>query len=153
MNTIGSKTRAFLLSLGWLAWGQASFAQSNCIRAQGDETDALAGAGTAGVITKGGILNGTTITVYPPAFVVTPDPNFVAYTSEKTITTVNGQLKTSIVYLYNFVTGVWSAVGSINSGASTGIFAGASGTLYFNGTTVGGTTFPSQIAGEVCLAK
>ncbi|MDQ3174377.1 MAG: hypothetical protein M3Q91_11845 [Acidobacteriota bacterium] len=69
---------------------------------------------------NGGILNGTTETVYDPAFVFTPDPNVVSYIADLTITTHQGELKTSNVYIYNFVTGLWTAMGNINPGTSTG---------------------------------
>jgi hypothetical protein len=57
--------------------------------------------GQSGTITQGGILNGTTVVVYDPAFVITPNPNVVAYIAELIIATRQGQLKTSNVYLYD----------------------------------------------------
>jgi hypothetical protein len=53
------------------------------------------------------------------------------------------------VYLYNFGTGQFTILARIKSDASTGSFVGATGVLYFNGKTVG-STFPSEISGEIC---
>jgi hypothetical protein len=137
---------------------QSTLAQSpnsNCKQAKGNWFDSFRSGGTTGTITNGGILNGTTETVYNPAFVFTPDPNVVAYIAELTITTNQGRLKTSNVYIYNFVTGLWTAMGRINP-ASTGRFAGAAGVLYFNGRTIGvlpDQSYPSDINGEICFAK
>ncbi len=130
---------------------------SNCKQAKGNwfDTIDLNTGGTTGTITNGGILNGTTETVYNPAFVFTPDPNVVSYIAETTITTNQGQLKTSNVYIYNFVTGLWTAMGRINPETSTGRFAGATGVLYFNGKTIGDLplqSYPSDITGEICFA-
>ena len=127
-----------------------------CKQAKGQFNDVLTSVGTTGTITKGGILNGTTETIYNPAFVFTPDPNVVAYIADLTITTHQGALKTSNVYIYNFATGLWTAMGNINPNASTGRFAGATGVLYFNGKTIGvlpDQAYPSEIAGEICLAN
>jgi len=119
--------------------------------------DTLSASGTAGAVTNGGILNGTTETVYNPAFVFTPDPNVVAYIAETTLTTTVGQLKTSNVYLYNFTTGVGTAMGRVNPSTSTGKFAGATGDLYFNLIkTIGvapGQSYLSEIAGQICFTN
>ncbi|MBA2703131.1 MAG: hypothetical protein H0U60_04675 [Blastocatellia bacterium] len=130
----------------------------NCKQAKGNwfDTIDLNTGGTTGIITNGGILNGTTETVYNPAFVFTPDPNVVSYIAETTITTNQGQLQTSNVYIYNFVTGLWTAMGRINPDASTGRFVGATGVLYFNGKTIGDLplqSYPSEITGEICFAN
>ena len=64
-----------VLTLGSLLVGQPAVAQNDdkCIRAKGDWLDALnAVGGTSGTITRAGFVNGTTETVFNPAFVVTP---------------------------------------------------------------------------------
>jgi hypothetical protein len=64
-------------------------------------------------------------------------------------------LKTSNVYVYNFVTGLWTAMGRIDADMSTGRFAGATGVLYFNGETIGvlpNQSYPSAITGEIWFA-
>lgn len=137
-----------------LSLGQSTFAQSSCRQAKGHWIDVLNPVNTTGTITNGGFLNGTTETEYNPAFVFTPDPNVVSYIAETTITTSLGQLNTSNVYIYNFVTGLWTAMGNINPATSTGRFAGTTGVLYFNGkTTDNGSTYPSEIAGEICFGN
>ena len=109
--------------------------------------------GTTGTITNGGILNGRTETIYNPAFVFTPDPNVVSYIADLSITTHHGRLVTGNVYIYNFATGLWTAMGRINPDTSTGRFAGATGLLYFNGkTTDDGLTYISDVSGETCFA-
>ena len=109
--------------------------------------------GTTGTITNGGILNGKTESVYDAAFVFTPDPNVVSYIADLIITTRQGRLSTSNVYIYNFATGLWTAMGRINTDKSTGRFAGATGVLYFNGkTTEDGLTYISNVSGETCFA-
>ena len=136
----------------------AQSSNSNCKQAKGNWLDAInvSTGGTTGIITNGGILNGTTDTVYNPAFVFTPDANVVAYIAETTITSNQGQLKTSNVYIYNFVTGLWTAMGRINSETSTGRFSGATGLLYFNGKTIGvfpDQSYPADITGQICFAS
>ncbi len=138
------------------AGGRRGF--SDCKQAKGDWFDSinLSTGGTTGTIRNGGILNGTTETVYDPAFVFTPDPNVVSYIADLTITTHQGKLMTSNVYIYNVVTGLWTAMGRINPDTSTERFAGASGLLYFNGKTIGvfpDQSYPSDIAGEICFAN
>lgn len=130
--------------------------ERDCIQARGDMIEVSPGSGlvTTGTITKGGILNGTTETVFNPAFVFTPDPNGVSYIGDLTITTHRGRLKTSNVYLYDFATGLFTVLGRINPDASTGRFAGATGVLYFNGKTIGnGLTYQQSITGEICFAN
>jgi hypothetical protein len=147
-------------TVGSLLAGTSALGQSNnsCKRAEGRWVDALnAVGGTTGTITNAGILNGTTETVYNSAFVFTLDPNVVSYVAQTTITTNHGQLVTSNVYLYNFVTGLGTTLGTISSNASTGQFAGATGVLYFNTTQTIGVppdqSYVSTIGGEVCLAQ
>lgn len=142
---------------GRSAPAQSALAQSKCKEAKGTWVDVFTGGNTtSGTITKGGILNGTTLTVYTSGAFPTPVPTTVSYTGDLTITTDKGQLKTSTVFLYDFPTGLWTAMGRINTVASTGRFAEATGVLYFNGRTVGSAvpiTYPSEIAGEICLVK
>jgi hypothetical protein len=151
---------ALVFSVGLLLPAHSASAQSpngSCRQARGNWFDSLnSTGGTTGIITRGGILNGTTDTVFDPAFVFTPDPNVVSYIAELTITTKHGQLKASNVYIYNFVTGLWTAMGRINADLSTGRFAGATGVLYFNGETVGvppDQSYPSTITGKICFVN
>ena len=147
---------ALVSTFGLLLLEQSTSAESpssSCKPAKGDWFDAPVISGTAGIITNGGILNGPTETLYNPASVFTPDPTVVSYVGELTITTIQGQLKTSNVYIFNVATGLWTAMGRINADTSTGRFAGATGVLYFNGKTVGAfESFPSAITAEICFA-
>lgn len=129
----------------------AQSANSNCKQAKGNSIEVFSGGlVTTGTISNGGILNGTTEFVYSPAFVFTPDPAVGSYTAELTITTIHGELKTNNVYLYDFGTGRFTILARIDPNTSTERFDGATGVLYFNGKTAG-STFPSDIAGEICF--
>jgi hypothetical protein len=145
---------------GLFSLSQPALAQSKCRQARGVWVDGLPGTpytGQSGTITQGGILNGTTVVVYDPAFVITPNPNVVAYIAELTIATRHGQLKTSNVYLYdNAKMNLWTAMGFIDAKTSTGRFAGATGVLYFNGKTIGTyplAVYPSNITGQICFTR
>jgi hypothetical protein len=120
--------------------------------------DVFTGGNTSsGILTQGGLLNGTTHTVYPPGGVFTQDPNVVTFLSETTITTNQGQLKTSNVVLFAIATQQATAFWRINPGGSTGRFAGATGLLFLNVSkgTVNGTVFTyfGDISGEICFAN
>jgi hypothetical protein len=55
--------------------------------------------------------------------------------------------------LLDYTTGVGTAYARIDPNASTGIFAGATGLLYFNfQQNNDGVTSTSQISGEICFA-
>jgi hypothetical protein len=149
------KTRTLLTLILISICGIEAAAQSPapCRPVKASWLDTLSATGTTGTVTNGGVLNGTTETVYNPAFVFTPDPNVVAYIAETTFTTTIGILKTSNVYLYNFITGVGTAMGRIDPNASTGKFAGATGDLYFNTKTIGAgpsQSYLSEISGQIC---
>jgi hypothetical protein len=163
---INAKTRtmmtvaAVILTFSSSVLGQSASALGRCRRVKGTWIDGVAGTaytGESGTIAQGGVLNGTTVVVYDPAFVYTPNHNFVAYISELTITTNHGQLRTSNVYLYDIVTNdLWTAIGYINPNTSTERFAGATGVLYFNGKTLGTyplAVYPSEITGQICFAN
>ena len=154
------KGSAVILTFALFAMGQSAFAQSKCKQARGiwlDGDPSTDYTGELGRVIHGGVLNGATVVVYDPAFVTTPNPNFVSYISELTITTKHGQLRTSNVYLYDIVTNnLWTAIGYINPNTSTDVFAGATGVLYFNGKTVGIyplVSYPSHVTGEICFTK
>ena len=133
-------------------------ANSNCKKLKGIRIDVFDPAAVIafGAITDGGWLNGTTEDVINSyaGFVFTPDPNVVAYLSETTIETAHGQLKTSLVTTFNFVTGVFTQWGNLNPNTSTGRFAGATGVIFFDGTSIGDPSigpYQSEIVGEICL--
>jgi hypothetical protein len=108
----------------------------------------------AGTISQGGILTGTTTTVFTGGPNPTPNPTTFSFTNELTVTTVQGQLKVSIVNLFNVVSGVTSGFGNIDPSTSTGSFGGATGVLFVNGKSVNLSPFTVKldISGEICLA-
>jgi hypothetical protein len=133
--------------LGLFSLTPAASAESNCKEAKGNLVDIYSGGPTT---------SGTPLTVYSPAFVITPNPNVVAYTGEMTISTNQGQLKIANVYLYNFVTGQGTALGNIDPAASTGMFAGAKGVIFLNLTATTGSgpvNYLESVSGQVCFAK
>jgi hypothetical protein len=147
---------AALSAVGLLSMGQPAFSQGNCKQAKGTWTDVWSGGNfTRGTITNAGFLNGTTAIDESSSAYPTPVPTTVSYTAKVVLTTHQGQLRYTNLYLYDFATGLWTAMGRIDPSTSTGRFAGATGVLYFNGKTVGTAipfSYPSDIAGEVCLA-
>ena len=129
-------------------------ARSNCRNAKGKLSEVSNPNGTTGRITRGGILNGTTELVFTSGVLPTPDPTTVSYTDDFTIRTNRGILRTHDVGIFDFATGLGTAINRIDPNASTGRFAGATGVLFISGkTTDGGATFESRITGEICLAR
>ncbi len=110
---------------------------------------------TAGEITRGGLLNGTTeftalgIAVAAGMPGIEPDTT-LSYHGVLTITTKHGTLEISDVGVFDQVTGVFSELDRVVSG--TGRFETASGTLFIYGDAFAdGSGFTGSIAGEVCL--
>ena len=144
---------AVVLTLCLFPAAQSTSAVSKCRKVKGTLSDVSNVNGTTGKITNGGILNGTTQLVFTSGVLPTPDPTTFSYTDDFTITTNQGQLKTSNVGIFDAGTGLFSEIGRIDPDASTGRFAGATGVLFTSGqTTDGGATFQSKITGEICLA-
>ena len=130
-------------------------AQSNCRKVKAsavDVTDANDSNLATGRITRGGILNGTTETVFSPVVIFTPDPTTVSFIGDSTFTTRLGLLKTHNVYIFDIVRGVGTGLYRVDPSASTGIFAGATGLLYINGKSTAPRTVESSLTGEICLA-
>lgn len=128
------------------------------IRAKVQETFPGTGNESTGVISGAGPLVGTEHYVFDTAAFPTPDPNVVTFGAELTITTQHGVVMARAISLYNFVTGIWTQIATIDPDTSTGVFAGAAGTLWYpNGTTLnlegGAQTYLSDLTGEVCLAR
>ena len=159
MRQVEKRTRglAFVLTCGFLFAGQLLPAESNCKEVKASFVDVYSGGNTtSGTITNGGVLNGVTLTIYTSGASSTPVPTSVSYTADLTITTNQGLLKTVNLFLYDFATGLWTAMGRIDSNGSTGRFAGATGVLYFNGKTIGTATpftYLSDISGQICFSK
>jgi len=144
------------LSILFLA--QSASAQDNCRQVEAAAIDVFSGGNSSsGNITHGGFLNGTRLTVYRPGAIFTQDPNVVTFLGDMTLTTKDGQLKTSNVYLLDIVTQRGTALFRIDSNASTGRFSGATGLLFLNvgKAIVNGTviTYLGDVTGEICLTN
>ena len=144
-------------TLGVLFQAQSAGAENKCKDLKATWVDVYtSGSTSSGTVTNGGILDGTTLTAYTSGAFSTPVPTTVSYTSELTITTNQGQLRATLVYLFDFSTGLWTALGRVVPNIGTGKFAGATGVLYFNGRTIGSTppfTYPAEVSGEICLTS
>ena len=160
-STTAQSPRSFFATRGNSAQATAAeTANRNCQQLKGNSVavfDPATGV-LSGPITNAGILNGTSedIPNFGAGFILTPDPNVVTYLSDLTITTVNGQLRSSNnVNAFNFVTGAFTEFGNINPDTSTGRFAGATGVIFFTGKTIGSLEtgpYKAEITGEVCFA-
>ena len=161
---------AVVLSVGSFTLGGAALAQEavglgrsehvNCYGVVGEARDTWPGAGnvSTGVIAGSGLLNGTTQYVYDTEGFPTPDPNVVTFGAALTLTTKRGIVGARVLFLFDFVTGTWTSIATIDPNSSTGRFAGATGTLWFpSGTTInldgGAQAYPSYVTGHLCLAR
>lgn len=147
---------AVVLTFGLLPLEQPTSAQSEnsrCKKVKGDVTVTF-GPGTAsGAITNGSILNGTIETVFNAGSVApTADPTTITFTGDSTITTSKGVLVTHDVYLFDFVKALGPGMLLIDSTASTGDFAGATGIIYLN-INFGDPPGHGELAGKICFAN
>ena len=156
-NRMSTVTRgSALLALSLLSLSECAWGQSNCKQAKGAAIVVAVGAGPAsGPITNGGDLNGTVTQVFTSAPFATPDPSIVSFAGDLTITTNEGQLKASVVNLFDFSNGVGSSQARINPSSSTGRFAGATGYLFFNGVATSNSPFTDhlEITGQICFVS
>ena len=142
--------------LALVALEHSGSAQSNCKDAKGDAVVVAVGGGPAsGPITNGGDLNGTVTQVFTSAAFPTPDPSIVSFAGDLTITTNQGQLKASVVNLFDFSNGVGTSQARINPAISKGRFAGATGFLFFNGLATSSSPFTDylEITGQICYGS
>jgi hypothetical protein len=147
---------AVVLTLCLFSSGQTTSALSArniCRNVKGRLSEVSNANGTTGRITRGGILNGTTQLVYTSGVLPTPHPTTISYTTDFTVTTNRGVLKTHNAGIFELETGSFTEIARIDPNASSGTFAGATGVLFTSGKTAdGGATFESRITGEICLA-
>lgn len=159
MNSKNIKLAAFTLIVLVLAVfsSSSSVLAGGCQKVKATENAVLNpdGTGAAGVVTQGGRLNGTSQVVLLTAFAPTADPYSFTFTDRFTLTTNEGVLRTNNVSLIDTANGVSTAIARIDPNAGVGVFAGATGVLYFNGrdTDDTGTAFSAEITGEICYAK
>jgi hypothetical protein len=146
--------RIALVVLGLVVLEQAASAQGTCREAKGNTVEVFNGTNTAaGTLTNAGWLDGTIVAVFYGTGYPTPNPTEVTFASTFTLTTKHGQLKGNRIYLYDLVTGQSTIMMKIDPTAGTGIFAGATGLLFFNELkNTMQTTFYSVVGGQVCFA-
>ena len=109
----------------------------------------LSATTTSGKIKNGGLLNGTTSDQFTGAPMATGDPNTAAFTDALTITTDHGTLINDDVTIFDTKLLVFSTISNISSG--TGIFKGATGTLFISGSSTDGVHYEDRIIGEIRL--
>ena len=134
--------------------GQAALAQSPNLSVKATEvvatcTDPVTCAGT---VTQGGILNGTSVLAFSPGSTPTLDPNTLSFSYDWTLTTVQGQLRVRFVNVFNVVTGLTTAMGTIDPNNSSGRFSGATGVLFSSGGPVSNSPslpIKTDITGEI----
>lgn len=148
---------AVVWTVGSFALQTPAFAQGKCQEVKATWIDIYNGGNTtSGTITNGGALNGTTLTVFNTGAFPTSEPTIVSYAGDLSLTTNHGRLNTRNVYIYDFATGRFTIMGRVNPNTSTGRFAGATGTLFIAGKTIGAAvpfTYPSEITGEICFVN
>lgn len=112
---------------------------------------------TAGTITEGGLLNGSTrftaLAAAPAAgmYGVEADST-LSYNGELIITTRQGVLEISDVGVFDQFAGKFTELDRVIGG--TGMFANASGVLFISGDAYAdGSGFDGRISGELCLVK
>lgn len=156
-STFAQSARGFMRTIGSTA--QPASANSNCkkINGRGVQVFDPATGVVSGPVTKSGILDGTLVDVinFGAGFVFTPDPNVVSYTTNFTITTIQGELKASPVTIQSIVTGAGAEWGHIDPN-STGQFAGATGTISVVFKPVGDPSvgpYEAEINADICFAK
>jgi hypothetical protein len=112
----------------------------------------------SGPVTNSGLLDGdlTDVINFGAGFAFTPDPTVVAYTTDFTITTIQGQLKASAVTTQSIITGQGAEWGQINPNTSTGRYAGATGMISVVFKAVGDPAvgpYEAQITADICFAQ
>jgi hypothetical protein len=147
---------AVVLTLGLFPLERSTSAQSpnsNCKQIKGNLMVNFGPGVASGTVTNGSFLNGTFETAFTPGSVVpTADPTSVTFTGGSTITTDKGVLVTHDVYLFDFARALGPGMLRIDSTASTGDFAGATGILYLN-PNFGDPPGHAQLGGKICFAN
>ena len=140
------------------ASAQSPLSSCKKIKGSGVQTFDPATGIVSGPVTNAGVLNGTLEDVinFAAGFVFTADPNVVSYTTDLTITTINGQLKASPVTTQSVVSGAGAEWAHINPNTSTGRFAGATGMIVISFKPVGDPSvgpYEAEFSGEICYAN
>lgn len=112
---------------------------------------------TTGAVTGGGIVNGVfggiALGFAPAAGLPNLVPNStLSFVADHKIETPRGTLSMRGSGVFDTARGEYSEVDPITGG--TGIFAGATGTLWLTGTSPdGGASFAGPLFGQVCLSR
>ena len=112
---------------------------------------------TSGAVSGGGIVNGVFRGVALGFAASAGLPNLVpastlSFMADHTIETPRGTLSMRGTGVFDTARGEYSEVDPITGG--TGIFAGASGTIWLTGTSPdGGASFAGPLFGRVCLSR
>lgn len=110
--------------------------------------------GGSGTISNRGVLNGTVETLFNSGSIApTADPTTVTFTGDSTITTNRGVLVTHDVYVFDFAIALGPGMLRIDSAASTGDFAGATGVIYLNVSLGGPASGRAELGGQICFAN
>ncbi len=157
-STSAQATRGFV-AIGGNTTQPGPSPNSNCkkIRGNGIQVfDPLTGV-VSGPVLNSGILDGTLEDVinFGAGFIFTPDPTVISYTTNLTITTMHGQLKANPVTTQSVVTGIGAEWGTVDSEASTGKFAGVTGTILVSFKPVGDPAlgpYETEIIADICFA-
>ena len=133
---------------------QAQSMNSRCRIVRGNLEVAFSPGAANGSITNSGFLNGSVTTSFQPGSVMpTANPTSITFTGDTTLTTLAGTLVTHDVYLFDFVLMLGPAMLRIDPGASTGIFAGATGVIYINPVAGSTDTGQAELGGRLCFAE
>jgi hypothetical protein len=150
-------TGTVLVALGLVVLQQSTSAEGekHCRDAKGNFVETFNAGATTGTLSNGGWLDGTTVAVFNSATYPTPVPTEFTFASTFVLTTDHGQLNGNRIYLFDVVTGQGFAMVKIDPTASTGIFAGATGTLFFDlikSTTVATGPYHEKVRAQICFA-
>jgi hypothetical protein len=148
----GSVLVAVLITVSALVMGTSkgvAAAESTCQQVHGYlQTQVIAPGETQGTITQSELLDGTThdhINLNSVTAAGTYTATFQDTTGDGTLVTQdNGQI---------FSNGTFVEYGTVDGTASTGRFAGATGSLTFNGSTTDEIHYTATVSGQICGAN
>ena len=137
--------------------------ESNCKQLKGEIVIIPQPGTSVGTISNGGDLNGTITQVDTVSGgFATPDPKVVSYTQDLIISTHEGQLTATSVWLFDFSSFPVGAASSIarvgttsaqtGNATSTGKFAGATGFYFITGSGAPDAAgkVRAEITGQIC---
>jgi hypothetical protein len=121
------------------------------VKANGSGIINLEDLTTDGINKNGGLLNGTIHGTLSEELAPTLDPNTFSYLQQITLTTHKGTLMLSDVGLIDPGNKAFTEIQRVIGG--TGVFEGATGILFINGSTDDEGNFVNKTSGEICLVK